>query len=475
MALAWPERTESWTSVILPALSPFIALASAFSLRDVSVLGLLALPVAVMVMLDRRWFCRYGCPVGLLQEFVEQLRNPATVVGPRRRRFFRADLGRGLTLCPASPDEAARKAHVTATDLAEGARSNRAWPWLRWPALGPWLVLLTIGGAVVGYPLFLWLDPLAIFNGFLNSWRQPITLTTLLTGLGLPVLLLLDLVAPRLWCQRICPLGATQDVLAWPRRRLQLSQRCADLDSVNSAVQANTGRRWFLATCAGGVGALALRAVRAENAPVPRPPGSLDDWRFTGVCVRCGNCAQVCPAKIIQPDFGDGGLPGLLAPRLRFDRDYCREDCHRCNEVCPSGAIARLSLIDKRRRVIGQARVDLTVCLLAQGRECTACIQKCPYQAIAMKSADGGFSHEPQVILDRCNGCGACEAVCPTRPERAIEVHVRARRESHWGRISICDSLGFAMLSERGSAPVHVAAMTERNEADLVSGDTIKL
>ena len=262
--------------------------------------------------------------------------------------------------------------------------------------------------------------------GYLNSWRQPIALATLLTGLGLPVLLLLDLVAPRLWCQRICPLGATQDSLAWPRRRLAFSLRGADPDSVNPAIQANLGRRWFLAAFAGAAGAMALRTVRADSLPVLRPPGSLDDWRFTGVCVRCGNCAHVCPSKIIQPDFGDGGLTSLLAPRLRFDRDYCREDCHRCNEVCPSGAIARLSLIDKRRRVIGRARVDLTVCLLAQGRECTACIQKCPYQVIAMKSADGGFSNEPKVILDLCNGCGACEAVCPTRPERAIRVHVRA-------------------------------------------------
>ena len=115
-------------------------------------------------------------------------------------------------------------------------------------------------------------------------------------------------------------------------------------------------------------------------------------------------------------------MAGFLTPRLVFDKNYCREDCHRCLEVCPSGAIARLSLADKRRRVIGQAVVDLDNCLLVKGRECTACIQRCPYQAITMLSADGGFSNEPHVAVDRCNGCGACEVVCPTSPRRAIQV-----------------------------------------------------
>ncbi len=422
VALAWPWRSDSSTSVILPTLSPFIALASAISVRAVGVLALLALPALVLVLVYRRWFCRHGCPVGLLQEMVERVRP-----GGRKR-------------------------------------------WLKVPAIGHWLVLLTLGGAVLGYPLFLWLDPLAIFNGFLNAWRQPIALATLLTGLGLPLLLVLDLVAPRLWCQRICPLGATQDLLVWPRRfqrrrswgqtlnaepcptngpravparsTLPENEPSEDATRVLSTHLLRTGsvrgpnpvhqegmeklgRRWFLAAIAGVVGALAVKTVRGQNAAPLRPPGSLDEQHFTGVCVRCGNCAQVCPAKIIQPDVGASGVAGFLTPRLRFESDYCREDCHRCNKVCPSGAIARLSLLEKKRHVIGQAVVDLDLCLLAQGRECTACIQKCPYEAIALDSADGGFSNEPRVVLDRCNGCGACEAVCPTQPVRAMRVQAQ--------------------------------------------------
>lgn len=374
VALAWPLGQESSTPILPPAMSPFLAMGSTVSLRTVGVLTLLALPVLLLALVYPRWFCRHACPVGFLQEGVERLRlNPS----------------RG---------------------------------WLTWPALGQWLVALTLGGALLGYPLFLWLDPLAIFHGFLNAWRQPIALATLLTGLGLPLLLLLDLAAPQLWCQRICPLGATQDLLAWPRRRSRSPKRYLAPDRVSTLHHANPGRRWFLAGLAGMAAAFGLRTVRGQTPPPLRPPGSVPEEQFPGLCVRCGNCAQACPSHIIQPDFGGSGLAGLLTPRLRFDEDYCHENCHRCNQICPSGAIARLTLADKQRRVIGRAVVDLNRCLLSQGRECTACLQKCPYHAIAMHTGDGGFSNQPRVILDRCNGCGACEAVCPTHPTRAIRV-----------------------------------------------------
>jgi ferredoxin-type protein NapF len=356
----------------LPALSPFVAVLAAISVRAVGVLTLLAVPVLLLVLAFPRWFCRWGCPVGLLQEWVAKLR-------PNARKS-----------------------------------------WRKWPVVGQWLLLLTLGGALLGYPLFLWLDPLAIFNGCLNSWRQPIAVATLVTGLGLPALLLLEWAMPQVWCRRICPLGATQDALAGLRRGLRAKSGEGGQDRF-----AKRGRRQVLVAIAGAAGGFAVKTVRGQSPPLLRPPGSLDETQFTGVCVRCGNCAQVCPSKVIQPELGSSGAAGFLAPQLVFHSDYCREDCFRCTQVCPSGAISRIPLAEKRCRMIGLAVVDASDCLLAQGRECTACIQKCPYQAIVMYSSDGGFSNEPAVIADRCNGCGACEAVCPVRPTRAIRIHQR--------------------------------------------------
>jgi len=114
--------------------------------------------------------------------------------------------------------------------------------------------------------------------------------------------------------------------LAGPGRMLRIQKRAVELDRVGEGPEVHWRRRWFLAACAGVAGAFAVRTVRAETPLRLRPPGALDEQSFTGVCVRCGNCAQVCPTRIVQPDFGTNGVAGFLTPRLRFDDDYCRED-----------------------------------------------------------------------------------------------------------------------------------------------------
>lgn len=86
-------------------------------------------------------------------------------------------------------------------------------------------------------------------------------------------------------------------------------------------------RRAVLGVAIGGVRAVLVRAARAA-APRPlRPPGARPDTKFTGLCIRCGNCIRACPTAILAPDPRTHGLAGLLAPVLRFESDYCREDC----------------------------------------------------------------------------------------------------------------------------------------------------
>jgi polyferredoxin len=91
--------------------------------------------------------------------------------------------------------------------------------------LGRWLVLVMAGGIVAGYPLFLWMDPLALFNGFFSAWRRPWVGWNLLPAMGFVVVMAGSVMWPQAWCRRVCPLGGLQTMLGTlgqtVRRRLR--------------------------------------------------------------------------------------------------------------------------------------------------------------------------------------------------------------------------------------------------------------
>lgn len=372
VALVWPLWPELSSAAILPALSPFVGLLSALALRSWVALTFLCVPVLLVAVFWPRWFCRCACPAGLLQDAA-------------------------AALC--------RRRHAT---------------WLP-PALGPWIVMLTVGGAFLGYPFLLWLDPLALFSAFVSALHQPPGGAMLVAGLGLPLLLLLSIALPKAWCVRLCPLGASQETLATVglfARRVFGRQPAASAARTPDAFP----RRAVLGAALGALVAVGYRRIGFPTQRPLRPPGAADEDIFRGACIRCGNCVRACPSHILQPDFGEHGVTAFMAPVVSFEKDYCHEDCHACNVTCPSGAIARLSLYQKRHVAMGLAKVDLALCFMAKGQDCTACIVQCPYEAVVREDTDGGFSSAPVVDQGKCTGCGACEVACPARPVRAIRV-----------------------------------------------------
>ncbi len=148
----------------------------------------------------------------------------------------------------------------------------------------------------------------------------------------------------------------------------------------------------------------------------------MDERTLKGLCTRCGNCVRSCPHDIIQRDTGQHGLASILTPLLSFAKDYCREDCIRCTQVCPSGALVSVGLDKKAHTHIGLAQVDMTVCLLGEDRECSACMRWCPYNAIRYVFSEAEYTLVPVIDTTKCNGCGACEVACPTSPRKAISV-----------------------------------------------------
>jgi polyferredoxin len=45
-------------------LSPFLMLNSVFALKNLVLLNIIALPVLVLIIIHKRWFCKYLCPAG---------------------------------------------------------------------------------------------------------------------------------------------------------------------------------------------------------------------------------------------------------------------------------------------------------------------------------------------------------------------------------------------------------------------------
>lgn len=350
-------------------LSPILGLLGALAARSAPAWTLLGLPVLAIAAFRSRWFCRYGCPVGFAAEGVGRL-------NPRRKGRF-----------------------------------------AKWPNVGRVLLAGLIAAAACGYPLFIWLDPLSIFNGFFAAWRAPLAGASFALAAGFPLVLLFSFVFPQAWCHRICPLGAAQDLAARLRRAATRRGNPVPEKTFGLALS----RREFLGAAAGGAAALALRRPASGKNPPIRPPGARPEDQFAGLCARCGACIRACPYGILKPDLGTGGLAGLLAPTIDYSKAHCFEYCNECTKVCPTGAIERLALETKRNLAIGLAEIDRKKCIAWEyGQYCMVCHEFCPYLAIDSVQRNGVEC--PVVQPDRCRGCGACQVNCPALPDKAIVV-----------------------------------------------------
>ena len=151
------------------------------------------------------------------------------------------------------------------------------------------------------------------------------------------------------------------------------------------------------------------------------PPGRRSMGEFLERCTGCGLCVARCPAKVLRPSTDEFGWLNMLHPVMDFDKSYCRYNCTRCSDVCPTGALLPLTEEEKHIFIIGHARVVAENCI-----GCGLCASRCPRKAIVMaarKPGQGGGSPlTAQVDTDLCIGCGACQYICPATPEKAIGV-----------------------------------------------------
>jgi MauM/NapG family ferredoxin protein len=196
-------------------------------------------------------------------------------------------------------------------------------------------------------------------------------------------------------------------------------------------------RRTIVVAAASGIAAVPLLRTTPlfRSAPDPlrlRPPGAVPEQEFLSRCVRCGECMKVCPTNALHPAVTEAGAEGLWTPVLVPRIGACQPGCTLCWQVCPTGAIR--SFTSERKLGadgfpplrIGTAKIDRGSCLpWAAGETCTVCEEFCPTSPKAIRLDPGARADAPRlpvVVLERCNGCGACERMCPLVPSPAIVV-----------------------------------------------------
>ena len=246
-------------------------------------------------------------------------------------------------------------------------------------------------------------------------------------------------------CTAVCPNSA----ITYRRGRHRLvmpmlqttSTEPMPLEPENARESAmDTGRREFLSTLLAAVPALSFASVQTNPDLKPlnpvHPPGLRSAENLRMRCTACGACSAACPSGIISPS---NGLREPLRPVLEFNNGWCRYDCTRCTQVCPTGALTPLSVGEKHVFVIGQARVVPQFCLeYTEGEGCGECVRRCPRRAISIVPVEhpeaspdhpsdqpeftpsGKPRRLPTVDANLCIGCGACRYYCPSRPRAFI-------------------------------------------------------
>ncbi|MDE6215158.1 4Fe-4S binding protein [Bacteroides sp.] len=205
-----------------------------------------------------------------------------------------------------------------------------------------------------------------------------------------------------------------------------------------SSEQIDSARRTFLTATAlvastavlkaqekkvdGGLAVIEDKKIPDRKNPIV-PSGAQSARNFAQHCTACQLCVSICPNGVLRPSTD---LMKLMQPEVSYERGYCRPECTKCSEVCPAGAILKITTADKSAIQIGHAVWVRENCIpLTDGVECGNCARHCPTGAIQMVTSDTSNPDSPKIPVvntERCIGCGACENLCPSRPFSAIYV-----------------------------------------------------
>ena len=470
-------------------VDPLVILANLLANRTFVMSMIFALVVVVLTLVVGRVWCGWICPFGTLLDLfsLSSWRGKRSSPSESWRR-----VKYGLLLTTLF---AALLGNLTLLIFDPLAILVRTFTISLWPALDRLVTLAEVGL----YRVPVLRDGVSAFDRLVRPSLLPQSPNNfrgqLLFGAIFITIVLLNLFAERFWCRYLCPLGGLLGLVSkaaiinrqvgleckgcvictssCPTGTIQPDQgyssdpgectmclECLDdcpFDATYFPARLSLAKLQpydpdrrqailtFGATIA-GVGLLRSGLVVGQDNPyLIRPPGVSEDDLLSS-CIRCGQCNRVCPTGGLQPSLTEAGIEGLWTPVLLPRFGYCDYSCNACGQSCPVWAIPQLSLEEKRTRVIGHACIDRDRCIAwAEEEECIVCEEMCPLPEKAIKletvevlDATGNLTtiKRPEVVIERCIGCGICEYKCPVAGEAAIRVRVtggqRLRRRQAW-------------------------------------------
>jgi len=456
---------------------PLIALATLLSAHFIVAGFFFSLIVVVLTVFAGRVFCGWICPLGTLHNMVGffNRRRPA----PVHRGWHTLKYYILFFLLVSSLFTAQLAGIMDPVSFLIRSLSLSVYPLVNYLARAFFDTVYTLDIPVITDGSEWVYD---IMKGAILSFEQPYFLQGIFIGLLFFLILGLNLYERRFWCRYLCPLGALLGILsrfAFLKRSVSegctscgLCEKvcpngaiidgegrgrgseclyCMDCDDLcpegaitfgwkgrGEGVPIDLSRRNAVVSLVAGAAAVPLLRIVPQsrrgwfNAALIRPPGALDEGEFLRRCVRCGECMKVCITNGLQPTLLEAGLEGVWTPRLVPKIGYCEFRCTLCGQVCPTGAIQELTVPEKERVKIGMAAIDTGRCLpYAYDIPCIVCEEVCPtpekaiwLETVKVQPREGEETvlQLPRVDIERCVGCGICEARCPVQGRPAIYV-----------------------------------------------------
>ena len=397
-------------------LSFNFAPAAARLITDFSITALLIVAANFLIaFFFGRFYCSVFCPFGLLQDIIGTI--------------FRRKTGRTVNL----------------------------------PSLRYTILVITVVFMLAGVTSVLrFLDPYSnfgnIISGLINIKTVPV-----ITFIPLLIIFLLVVWKNRIFCTMVCPAGTVLGLCS----KLSPKKLCISKDickgcgvcerecptgAINSKEKYLDNERCIrcmrcIAACPGGgirvfdtekekfvpsrrsfiisgIVAAAAAAVLVKGKELaiaiaeglkPRPicpPGAGSIENFVSKCTNCGLCVEHCKGNVLKKPDSE-----YETVHVDFSDGKCEFDCKNCSDLCPTGAIRKMTLKDKQNCRIGLAKFNREIC-----SKCGLCASKCPKGAISFTPGQ-----LPVYNASECIGCGACQNICPVSAIEIVAINTQSQ------------------------------------------------